>query len=311
MKSTLSIVLFTLIFSICAFAQMSLPNESQRQEVTQTVGDTKISIVYHRPNAKGREVWGKLVPYGEVWRTGANDNTTFEVTNDVTINGQPLPKGKYGLHTIPNKTEWIFIFSKVNNIWGSFDYDKKNDALRVTVTLPTVPAPEMPKGKMSGKAKIISSVSVQEFPMQETMSLGFGDVTANATNVVIAWEKVKVGFGVNVGDVTGRTLTAIRSAIETRKPEDARPLNLGARFIFSNKLKSNYDEALMWLDKSIAIKETFGNLSAKARLLGETGKVADAIMTGEKAVMVGKASTPAANTADFEKTLAEWKAMKK
>jgi Protein of unknown function (DUF2911) len=286
MKSKISVVLFTLVFSICAFAQMSLPNESQRQEVTQTVGDTKISIVYHRPNAKGREVWGKLVPYGEVWRTGANDNTTFEVTNDVTINGQPLPKGKYGLHTIPNKTDWIFIFSKVNNIWGSFDYDQKNDALRVKV-MPT------------------------KVPMQETMSLGFGEVTVNATKVEVAWEKLKVGFGVNVGDVTGRTLTAIRSAIETRKPEDARPLNLGARFVFSNKLKANYDEAMMWLDKSIAIKETFGNLSAKARLLGETGKVADAIMTGEKAVMVGKAATPAANTADFEKTLAEWKAMKK
>ena len=286
MKSTLSIVLFTLIFSVCAFAQMSLPNESQRQEVTQTVGDTKISIVYHRPNTKGREVWGKLVPYGEVWRTGANDNTTFEVTNDVTINGQALPKGKYGLHTIPNKKEWIIIFSKVNNEWGSFTYKEQNDALRVKV-MPT------------------------KVPMQETMSLDFGDVTANTTKVVIAWEKLNVGFGVNVGDVTGRTLTAIRSAIETRKPEDARPLNLGARFVSSNKLKENYDEAMMWLDKSIAIKETFGNLSAKARLLGETGKVADAIMTGEKAVMVGKASTPAANTADFEKTIAEWKAMKK
>ncbi len=286
MKSTLSIVLFTLIFSVCAFAQMSLPNESQRQEVTQTVGDTKISIVYHRPNTKGREVWGKLVPYGEVWRTGANDNTTFEVTNDVTINGQALPKGKYGLHTIPNKKEWIIIFSKVNNEWGSFTYKEQNDALRVKV-MPT------------------------KVPMQETMSLDFGDVTANTTKVVIAWEKLNVGFGVNVGDVTGRTLTAIRSAIETRKPEDARPLNLGARFVSSNKLKENYDEAMMWLDKSIAIKETFGNLSAKARLLGETGKVADEIMTGEKAVMVGKASTPAANTADFEKTIAEWKAMKK
>jgi hypothetical protein len=309
MKSKISIVLFTLVFSICAFAQMSLPNESQRQEVTQTVGDTKISIVYHRPNTKGREVWGKLVPYGEVWRTGANDNTTFEVTNDVTINGQPLPKGKYGLHTIPNKTEWVFIFSKVNNIWGSFDYDQKNDALRVKVTLPAAPMPMMMKGNK--KDKNTSGQMMNESAGQETMSLGFGDVSANETQVVLAWEKLKVGFSVNVGDVTGRTLTAIRSAIDARKPEDARPLNLGARFISSNKLKDNYNEAMMWLDKSIAIKETFGNLSAKARLLGETGKVADAITTGEKAVMVGKASTPAANTADFEKTLAEWKAMKK
>lgn len=308
MKSIFLTVIFTFIFSLCAFAQLSLPNESQRQEVTQTVGDTKISIVYHRPNAKGREVWGKLVPYGEVWRTGANDNTTFEVTNDVTINGQQLPKGKYGLHTIPNKTEWVFIFSKVNNIWGSFDYDQKNDALRVKVSLPAAPMAMMNGNK---KDKNSTGQMMKESAGQETMSLGFGDVSANETQVVLAWEKLKVGFTVNVGDVNGRTLTAIRSAIEARKPEDARPLNLGARFISSNKLKDNYNEALDWLNKSIAIKENFGNLSAKARLLGEMGKVAEAIMTGEKAVMVGKGSTPPANTADFEKTLAEWKAMKK
>ncbi len=310
MKSKLSIIIFTLVFSVCSFAQMTLPRDSQRQEVSQTVGDTKISIVYHRPNTKAREVWGKLVPYGEVWRTGANENTTFEVTNDVTINGQALPKGKYGLHTIPNKNEWIFIFSKVNNIWGSFDYDKKNDALRVTVTLPAAPVAEMPKGKMTGKSKVMSSSVVQEFPMQETMSLGFGDVTANTTQVVLAWEKLKVGFAVNVGDVGGRTLTAIRTAIEARKPEDVRPLNQGANFVLANKLKDSYSEAMTWLDKSISIKETFGNLAMKARMFGETGKVAEAIMTGEKAVMVGKAATPAVDTTDFEKTIAEWKTKK-
>lgn len=285
MKSKLSIIIFTLIFSVCAFAQMTLPRDSQRQEVSQTVGDTKISIVYHRPNTKAREVWGKLVPYGEVWRTGANENTTFEVTNDVTINGQALPKGKYGLHTIPNKNEWIFIFSKVNNIWGSFDYDKKNDAIRVKVT-PTIS------------------------PMHETMSLGFGDVTANTTEIVLVWENLKVGFAVNVGDVGGRTLTAIRTAIEARKPEDARPLNQGANFVLANKLKDNYSEAMTWLDKSISIKETFGNLAMKARMFGETGKVTEAIMTGEKAVMVGKAATPAVDTTDFEKMIAEWKTKK-
>ncbi len=286
MKSTLSIVLFTLIFSVCTFAQMSLPRESNRQEVSQTIGDTKVSIVYHRPNTKGRKVWGKLVPFGEVWRTGANDNTTFEVTNDVTINGQELPKGKYGLHTIPTKKDWTIIFSKVNNEWGSFTYKEANDALRV-------------------------KVAPMKAAMQETMSLGFGDVSANTTEVVIAWEKLRVGFSVNVGDVNGRTLSAIRAAIDARKPEDVRPLNQGANFVLNNKIKANYDEAISWLDKSIEIKETFGNLSAKARLLGETGKVAEAIMTGEKAVMVGKASTPPANTADFEKTVAEWKTMKK
>src|SRR5688500_9414497 len=111
----------TLLFCVNAFAQLNLPRDSQRSEVNQTVGDTKVSIVYHRPNIKGRKVWGEapptaantaatldngftrpkdapLVAYGHVWRTGANENTTFEISNDVKINGQTLPAGKYGLH---------------------------------------------------------------------------------------------------------------------------------------------------------------------------------------------------------------------
>lgn len=300
MKKPLFILFFILSMSLGVFAQLTLPRDSQRQEITQTIGDTKISVVYHRPNTKGRTLWGCqaknvvpkanyeepcLVPYGQVWRTGANENTTFEVSRDVTIDGQPLPAGKYGLHTIPNKDEWTIIFSKDNDDWGSFSYDEKKDALRV-------------------------KVKPQKTDFQETMSLSFGDVTPNTAKLVLRWEKISVPFTVNVGDVSGRTLSIIREAVANRKPDDLRPLNQGAGYVLTFKVAGAYEEAVGWLDTSIKTKETFGNLSTKARILAEMGKIKEAVETGEKAVAVGKAATPAANTTDFEKTLAEWKRKK-
>src|SRR5690348_13483389 len=108
--------------------QLRVPRASQKQVVTQTVGFTDIAITYSRPGVKGRQIWGGLVPYDKVWRTGANEATTIAFTDDVTVNGQPLPKGTYSLHTIPGKDQWTIIFNKVANQWGSFTYDQAQDA---------------------------------------------------------------------------------------------------------------------------------------------------------------------------------------
>ena len=114
-------------------ALLDLPRASQRAIVSQRIGITNLVIRYHRPLAKGRKVFGTLEPYGKVWRAGANENTTFEVSDPVTVDGKPLPKGTYGLHMIPGETEWTVIFSKNSTSWGSFTYDQSEDALRVTV----------------------------------------------------------------------------------------------------------------------------------------------------------------------------------
>jgi hypothetical protein len=292
--------LFIALFFFCStsvFAQLTLPRESQRQEIAQTVGDAKVSIVYHRPNIKARKVWGCettdvvpkannlypcLVPYGQVWRAGANENTTIEFSRDVSINGQPLAAGKYGFHAIPGKNEWTLIFSKDNDKWGSFTYDDKKDALRVRVK----PA----------KAE-----------MQETLTYDFQNVTANSGQIVLRWEKIAVPFTFDIGDVYGRYLTQIREAVKTRKADDFRLLNQGAGYIYTFRLKDNYQEALGWLDESIKARETFGNLQTRARILAEMGKTSEAIAAAEKAIQVGKAATPAANTAELETLLAKWK----
>ena len=113
--------------------QLDLPRPSQRAQITQRIGITDITITYHRPLVNGRKVWGGLVPYGEVWRAGANENTIITFPNDVTIEGKPLAAGTYGLHMIPNQDQWTIIFSKMHTAWGSFSYNEGEDALRVTV----------------------------------------------------------------------------------------------------------------------------------------------------------------------------------
>jgi hypothetical protein len=282
---------------------LSLPRESQRQEISQTVGDAKISIVYHRPNVKARKIWGCetkdvipiannlypcLVPYGQVWRAGANENTTIEFSRDVSVNGQPLPAGKYGFHILPAKTTWTLIFNKDNDEWGSFTYDEKKDALRVKIT-PVKAA------------------------MQETLFYDFEDVTANSARVALRWEKIAIPFTVDIGDIHGRMLAAIREAIKNRKSDDFRALNQGANYVRTFKLNANYDEALGWIETSIKARETVGNLSTKAGILAEMNKFDEAIALAEKALQLGKTSTPPASQAaivTLEDQIKKWKAKK-
>ncbi len=300
MKKIFYLTILTFIFVLSASAQLTLPRESNRQEIVQAVGDTRIAIVYHRPNAKGRKIWGCqtkdvvpkggvtypcLVPDGQVWRTGANENTTFEVSNDVKINGQNLPAGKYGLHSIPNKGEWIIIFSKTNDSWGSFSYDVSKDQLRVTV-------------------------KPQKAQIQDTMSLGFENVKGTSADIAIRWEKVRVPLTIDIGDMNARVLNYIREKMKAVKAEDFRSPVDGANFVYNNKLTANYAEAIGWIDALLQRRQTFGAFSLKANLLADSGKTADAIATGQKALDLAKTMPTPPNTAALEKKMAEWKAKK-
>jgi len=265
------VILFSaIVLTLClsAVAQTAIPRESQRQEIAQTVGDTKISIVYHRPNVKGRKIWDGLVPFGKVWRAGANEATLFEVSKDVSINGKPLPAGKYSFHVIPATSDWMLVFSKDAGQWGSFAYNEKDDALRVT-----------------------SRPLKSDF--HESLTYSFNDPKPNEVDVVLSWENMAVPFKVDIGGIHGRVIGQSREAIV--KSREAGPLNQAANYIVTFKLRDHYPEAMDWLNSSIKMKETYSNLAVKARLLNEQGKKADAIATGEKAIAVGNASTPPAN----------------
>ncbi len=181
---------------IVAFLILNVSNESTAQEkkvppslhasVNQRLGiETDITIDFCRPGVKGRKIWGGLVPYGLApgneysdnnpypWRAGANKNTTFESNSNLIVEGKKLPAGKYGIHMIPSETDWIVIFSKDNELWGSYKYNQANDALRVTV----------------------KSVSAGH---QEWMTFAFEDLAGTSATVVLHWEMLKVPFKIEI-----------------------------------------------------------------------------------------------------------------
>src|SRR5580704_19180236 len=156
---------------------LSIPLKSQRAAVSQTIGLTDITIIYHRPLVGGRVIWDSLVPYGKVWRTGANMNTTITFSDPVRIDGNPLDRGTYGLHMIPAADEWTVIFSKNSTSWGSFTYDQTEDALRITVKPTTA-------------------------DMRNALTYDFDQLQPDSAVVELEWEKVAVPFQVSV-DVHG------------------------------------------------------------------------------------------------------------
>jgi hypothetical protein len=276
------------VFAVTGVAQVTLPRESQRQEVIQTVGDTTIRIVYHRPNVKGRKIWGELVPYDQVWRAGANEATLFEFSRDVTINGQPLAAGKYSFHVLPTANSWTLIFNKDDGQWGSFNYNASKDALRVKANVER------------------SSVN------RESLSYIFDDHTPEGVDVLVAWENVQVPFNIGIGDIHTRMLSQIRTAIPTKTGAEQVPLlNQFANYVAVFKLKDHLDEGLKNIDASIAVRETFNNMFTKGRLVAEKGNYAEAVRLGEKAIELGEKATPPANPnfVNFIRTtVAEWKA---
>ena len=227
---------------------LTLPRVSQQATVSQRIGLTDISVVYSSPSVKGRVIWGDLVPFGEVWRAGANENTIISFSTPVTIEGKKLSAGTYGLHMIPGKNSWTIIFSTNHNSWGSFFYNQKEDALRVDVT------PEAAS-------------------MQEWLSYRFTDVKASSARVMLNWEKIGVGFFVQV-DVQQTVVENIRQELRGVKYYSWEGAYSGADYCLKNKV--NTEEALEWIDHSISIKETFANLNVKAGLLQLKGDEAGA-----------------------------------
>lgn len=274
-RSILFVAIFTMLAVTGVVAQVSVPPASPNAKVWQNVGDAVIMVDYNRPSVKNRTVWGELVPLNEVWRTGANEATVFEVSRDVTVNGKPLPKGKYSLHTIPGKDEWTIIFNKTWDQWGSFRYDEKQDALRVT-------------------AKPVAG------DFRETMAIEVDNVTANSADVIIAWEKLRVPFTVNVGDVDKRLLDSARSQMVSNGI-------IAARYVIDSKMTDRYADAMKWIDSSLMVAESYNGHFQKARLLNAMGKKAEAIASAEKAIAFGKAQTPPANVGGAEALLKQLK----
>lgn len=249
-----------LLWSAAAIAQpaLTLPQASPEASVSQKVGLTEIEIRYHRPAVNKRTVWGDLVPYDEVWRAGANENTTISFSSPVTVNGKPLAAGTYGLHMIPTKGDWTIAFSNMNVAWGSFSYDEKEDALRVTA-----------KPQAAG--------------FEERLSYRFDDPTDKSVTVAMRWEKLEVPFTVEV-DTPSVVIASLRNELRGLPRFGWQGWNGAAAYAMRNKV--NLDEALTWVDRSISMQENFTNLRTKAGILEAKGDPKAAAELRDKAMKI-------------------------
>jgi len=250
-----------LLAGLCAAQSLVLdmPRQSQRAAVSQRLGITDVSITYHRPLVNNRKVWGTLVPYGQVWRAGANENTVIAFSDPVTIEGKPLEKGAYGLFMIPAENEWTIIFSKNSTSWGAFTYDQKEDALRVTVKPQT-----------------------SEF--RNALAYEFDQLNSGSALVTLRWEKVAVPFKVSV-DVPHIVEASLQRQLRSLSQYTWVSWDEAANYLLDNK--GNPEQALKYADTSVQNEERFENLITKSKALERLGKKDEAMAIRNKALERG------------------------
>ena len=278
---SLALGFIALSFASVSAQSVRFPSPSPAAMVKQTIGVVDATINYSRPGVKGREVWGKLVPYGELWRSGANMATTLELSDEATIEGQKIAAGKYSLFTIPaQQGDWTLVINKNPNLAGTGGYKQEEDALRVKV-----------KAQMQTTSR-------------EWLEYAFEELTDSSATLALYWERLRLPVKISVAAndlACGKARAAVAQA-------------QGALIGFANyalQTGTNLDEALKMLDASIAVQESYRNHVLKARILERLGKKADAMKLMEKGVAMGKsAKTPPFDLADNEKILASWKSGK-
>lgn len=274
-KNFLLLLAAPVMFASSAFAQLQLPQPSPTASVSQTVGLTTITIDYSSPGVKERKVFGGLVPYNEVWRTGANSATTITFSNDVTIGGTKVPKGKYSILSVPGAAEFTFIINKdIAVSVGS--YKKEDDVVRVT-------------------AKPVSC----EF--RERMAFMFSNFSDQKTIVDLEWERTRVSFEVNV-DTDNQAM----SNIDRELGRSWRTYNAAARYLLDNK--KELETALRYAEQSISLKEEWFNTWTKAQIMNAMSRQADAYRFALKAKEIGDKNPAGFFFKDqVEKAINDWK----
>src|SRR6202140_1793169 len=235
---------------------LDLPLASQRAEVSQRIGVTDITIRYHRPLANDRKVWDGLVPYGKVWRAGANINTTITFSDPVMVEGKPLDKGTYGLHMIPNADEWTIIFSKNSTSWGAFTYDQAEEALRVNVKPKTA-------------------------DMDNGLTYGFGQLHPDSAVVELEWEKVAVPFKVSV-DVHDLAQASLKKQLRDLSQYTWISWDDAANYLLTEKIALS--DALTYANKSIENEDRYDNEITKSKVLTALNRKDEAMAAQKKAL---------------------------
>jgi hypothetical protein len=257
MRTIRVLLVLSLLAALPALAQIQLPALSQSASVTQRIGTTDITVDYHRPGVKGREIWGGLVPYDRTWRMGANQATTIQFSDPVSIDGKAVPAGKYSFFAIPGRESWMLILNKDPEQFGAFGYDPGKDQLRVEV-------------------RPVAS------PHTEWMRFSIDPVTPSSALVTLAWEKLAVSMKVDV-DVAKIVWADVDKAMISTFDSAA---------AWAAESNERLEEGLRWADQSLARGENIFNLWTKARLLQKLNRSGEAVPTMERAVNLARGNVP-------------------
>ena len=278
LRTTIAFITCTILLAVgYTFAQnqnLETPRPSPNATVTQTVGVTHISIDYSSPGVKNRKIWGELVPFGEVWRTGANEVTSITFDDAVKINGTDLPAGTYGIHTIPAETEWQIIFSGETEVDAGSQFDETKEVLRF-------------------------NVKPEEAPLLERMTFVFTNTTDDKTTASLLWENLRVSFDITVN--TGElTLTKAREKLSWL------PSFQAANYCLVNNV--NIEEGYKWIQASVLLQEVYWNTRVMAQLQNKLGMNDEAISMMEKAIELGgKMESAPFDFDNMKNMLTEWK----
>lgn len=263
-KIFLTICILSVLGSTSLIAQqIQMPQASPAAQISQKVGLTDVTVQYSRPSTKGRKIFGELVPYGLVWRTGANSATTLDFSTDVQIQGNKIPKGKYALYTIPGKSEWTVVISKNTDLWGAIGYSSEDDVVRF---------------------KVSSSKLKKDY---ETFEISFNNMTDNSADLSLKWENTQVDFKIAT-EVDPIVMKQIQELVIEKDTTDPSLLYAAANYYYTNN--KDLDQAYEWISKSVLSDAKYWTMHLKAKIEANLGKDEDAKISAEESLKLAEAA---------------------
>lgn len=246
--------------------------------VSQGLGLSTVKVEYSRPAVKGREIWGGLVPFGQVWRAGANSATVFTFSDPVTVEGRPLPAGSYAFFVVPGPDRWTLVFNRKAAQWGAYAHAPQDDALRF-------------------------EVASQPASHAEWLRFDLDPEGADGIRCTLAWERRRASFLVKM-DVKGIYWKHLEETLAQADPGQWAPWYQAAAYCFQEGIQPERMSA--WLETSLKAQETWWNLELKAKVLHRSGRTGEALPLLERALALSRGKTPAAYQEGLERLLKEW-----
>ena len=279
-KQVLSLLLSSFIMLSGAIAQ-ELPMPSPSASVKQRVGLTDFEITFSRPGVKDRKVFGELVPFNEMWRTGANKATAITISDDVEVAGSSLKAGTYAIFTIPGESEWEVIFNNNTEQWGTYNHKDEEDVLKL-------------------------KVASESADFTESMNIYFDDLRDETANIVLQWEKTRIKIPVKV-EVGAKAEANIAAAIKEAESSKSTYRNAARYYLSNNK---DAAKALAWAQKSVDMGKEYWNMTTLASAQAANGNVKGAIKTAEEAKVLATEAKSDFYIKENEKNIAAWKTKK-